>query len=194
MSYRGPLLGEPLALELHNTLYATRGRLVDGLETADALSAWLVAVADRLPAQAQGASPSRHPDFLALRDAVRDALHATLQGQPPPGAALKVINGAAALAPVTPLAVVRADGPPRADNRYHTADATDVALATIAADAIEVLTGPGRQHLRGCGAPGCVLVFQKDHPRRTWCSEACGNRARQARHYRRARQARLRDN
>jgi predicted RNA-binding Zn ribbon-like protein len=35
--------------------------------------------------------------------------------------------------------------------------------------------------LRACGAPGCVLMFVKDHPRREWCSVACGNRARQAR-------------
>ena len=32
-------------------------------------------------------------------------------------------------------------------------------------------------------APGCVLYFIKDHPRREWCSTACGNRARAARHY-----------
>jgi hypothetical protein len=41
--------------------------------------------------------------------------------------------------------------------------------------------------LRACGAPGCVLMFLKDHPRREWCSNACGNRARQARHYDRTR-------
>jgi predicted RNA-binding Zn ribbon-like protein len=34
-------------------------------------------------------------------------------------------------------------------------------------------------------APGCVLLYVSDHPRRQWCSNACGNRARQARHYRR---------
>ena len=69
-------------------------------------------------------------------------------------------------------------------------DPTDVALAALAADAIELLTGPERENLRACGAPGCVLIFLKDHPRRTWCSAACGNRARQARHYERSRRAR----
>ena len=29
----------------------------------------------------------------------------------------------------------------------------------------------------------CVQYFVKDHPRREWCSAACGNRARVARHY-----------
>jgi predicted RNA-binding Zn ribbon-like protein len=186
-TYPGPVRNEPLALELHNTLYAVRGELIDGLETDDGLSAWLAAIADRVPARALDADASRHPEFLALRDAVREALHAALEGEPVPAAALEVVNGVAGRAPASPFAVARADGPPRAETRYHTADGTDVALATVAADAIELLTGPDAEHLRACGAPGCVLMFLKDHPRRTWCSAACGNRVRQARHYRRAR-------
>jgi predicted RNA-binding Zn ribbon-like protein len=187
--YPGPLRQEPLALELHNTLYASRGELIDGLESPDDLRAWLAAIADRLPARARDAEASRHPDFLALRDAVRDALHAALEGKPVPAAALEVVNGAAARAPVSPLAVMGADGPPRAETRYHSADATDVALATLAADAIELLTGPDPERLQACGAPGCVLMFLKEHPRRKWCSAACGNRVRQARHYERTRRA-----
>jgi predicted RNA-binding Zn ribbon-like protein len=189
-SYPGPLRQEPLALELHNTLYAARGELIDGLESADGLSAWLAAIADRLPEPARDADASRHPEFLALRGAVRDALQAALEGEPVPASALEVINVAVGRAPVSPLAVVRPDGRLQAETRYHTADATDVALAALAADAIELLAGPDRERLRACGAPGCVLMFSKDHPRRTWCSAACGNRVRQARHYERVRHAR----
>jgi predicted RNA-binding Zn ribbon-like protein len=189
-TYPGPVRNEPIALELHNTLYAVRGELIDGLETTDGLSAWLAAIANRVPARAVDADASRHPEFLALRDAVREALHAALEGNPAPAAALEVVNAVAGRAPASPFAVARADGPPRAETRYHTADATDVALATVAADAIELLTGPNAEHLRACGAPGCVLMFLKDHPRRTWCSATCGNRVRQARHYRRAREGR----
>ena len=69
---------------------------------------------------------------------------------------------------------------------HHGTNRADVVLAALAGDAIELVTGPRRADLRACGAPGCVLVFLKDHPRREWCSNACGNRARQARHYRRA--------
>ena len=67
----------------------------------------------------------------------------------------------------------------------HGADRTDIVLAAFAADAIDLLTGPLRDEIRACGAPGCVLLYVRDHPRRQWCSNACGNRARQARHYRR---------
>jgi CGNR zinc finger len=48
-------------------------------------------------------------------------------------------------------------------------------------------TEPDATKLRACHAPGCVLYFVKSHPRRAWCSEACGNRARAARHYERVR-------
>jgi predicted RNA-binding Zn ribbon-like protein len=186
-AYPGPIRQEPLALELPNTVYAARGEPVDGIATTHGLSTWLAAIADRLPVRAAEVDSSRHREFLVLRDAVRDALHASLGGKPVPAPALEVINGMAARAPVSPLALVGADGQPRAETRYHTDDATDVALAAIAADATRLLTGPDRDHLRACGAPGCVLMFLKDHPRRTWCSAACGNRVRQARHYRRVR-------
>ena len=53
--------------------------------------------------------------------------------------------------------------------------------------AVRLFTGPERESLRACHAPGCVLYFVKSHPRREWCSVACGNRVRAARHYQRAR-------
>jgi predicted RNA-binding Zn ribbon-like protein len=56
-------------------------------------------------------------------------------------------------------------------------------------ETIELLTGDERPRLRACNAPGCVLYFVKDHPRRQWCSNACGNRARAARHYQRHRKS-----
>jgi predicted RNA-binding Zn ribbon-like protein len=189
-SYSGPLRREPLAIELHNTLYVAGGRAIDGLETKDGLSAWLAGLTPRLPAQAREADASRHADFLALRGAVRDALHAGLDRKPVPAAPLELINEAAARAPSSPRAVTRSRGGLRAETSYHGADPTDVALAALAADAIELLAGPGRESLRACGAPGCILMFVKDHPRRTWCSGTCGNRARQARHYERTRRAR----
>jgi predicted RNA-binding Zn ribbon-like protein len=116
----------------------------------------------------------------------------SVEGKRVPAAALDVINTAAARAPASPALVEPTNGVLHAELRHHTADATDVVLATFAADAVEVLTGPGREHLRACGAPGCVLLFSKEHPRRTWCSVACGNRARQARHYERVRKTRSR--
>ena len=57
------------------------------------------------------------------------------------------------------------------------------ALAAIADEAVELLTGPDAAALRACTAPGCMLFYRKDHPRRAWCSPRCSNRVRAARHY-----------
>ena len=141
--YPGPLRDEPLAIELHNTLYVAAGQAIDGL--AD-----------------QSAGP-----------------------QDP--AALDAINAASARAASAPMARWRPNAPPELGTSFLSATRRDVVLGAFAADAIELLTGRSREDLRECGAPGCVLLYLKNHPRRAWCSNACGNRARQARHYQRAR-------
>lgn len=97
--------------------------------------------------------------------------------------AIAEVNNAAAISPATPrlhllAGVLRRETPP-------SATATKDALSTVAAEAIELLTGEAGPRLRACHGPGCVLYFVKDHPRCAWCSATCGNRARAARHYRR---------
>ena len=57
----------------------------------------------------------------------------------------------------------------------------DAMLATIARDAVDLLTGPLVGRIRECSAPDCALLFvDTSRPgRRRWCStEACGNRVR----------------
>jgi predicted RNA-binding Zn ribbon-like protein len=174
--YAGPLRDEPLAIELNNTLYVMGGEPVDGLEAA---RPWLEAIAGRLPAGA-GAWPSAR-ELKDLRAAVRAALHAALEHAEPDPAALAALNAAAARAPRSP----RVEPGLVAATDHHGASRADIVLAAFAADAIDLLTGPRREELRACRAPGCILLFLRDHPRREWCSNACGNRARQARHYRR---------
>jgi predicted RNA-binding Zn ribbon-like protein len=188
-SYPGPLRDEPLAVELHNTVYAAGGKGLDGLDTNKGLAAWLAGIADRLPPAARGADPARRDDFVALRDAVRAALDASVKGRSIPAQALAAINSVAAAAPSSPRLRRAERGRLHAETDYGDAEPADVALAAIAGSAIDLLGGPERDNLRACGAPGCVLMFLKDHPRRAWCSGACGNRARQARHYERVHRA-----
>ena len=57
----------------------------------------------------------------------------------------------------------------------------EAALATLARDAIDLLSGPLAQRVRECEAPDCALLFvDGSRPgRRRWCAgEACGNRSR----------------
>jgi predicted RNA-binding Zn ribbon-like protein len=184
--YAGPLRDEPLAIELYNTLYASGGEGVDGLATEESARAWLDALSHRLPPGGSGRLPTR-AELVDLREPVRRALHAALEGEMPSRSSLELINGASVGAPRSPVALWRRAEPPVADVHLHGASRAEVVLAGLAVSAIELLTGPAGEALRACGAPGCVLLFLKDHPRREWCSTACGNRARQARHYARTR-------
>ena len=185
MAYAGPLRDEPVAIELHNTVYAAAGELRDGLADAASAAAFVRAIAPRLTSDGLpgGTGPSA-AELVALRAAVRAALGAAVAGELPDRSSLDAVNAAAARAASSARAVVRRGRVVRTVDR-HGADRADVVLAVFAADAIDLLTGPLRGEIRACGAPGCVLLYVRDHPRRQWCSNACGNRARQARHYRR---------
>ena len=182
-----PLLGEPLPIELANATYAARGALRDGLRTPEQLTAWLRDQRGRLT------TPLADDDLLGvstedlavarqLRDAIRALAAAAVKGQPPPPTQVAALNAVTRSAPS--WHELRWDGAPEAVT--HTlAGPVTAALAEIAESAVELLAGPQRHLLRNCQAPGCVLFFVRDHPRREWCSAACGNRARAARHYRR---------
>jgi predicted RNA-binding Zn ribbon-like protein len=102
----------------------------------------------------------------------------------PPGAGdLDAINHWAALPSLAPqlggdgrTVSWRAKSPARA------------ALATIARDAVDLLSGPWAGRVRECAAPDCALLFvDTSRPgQRRWCSmEACGNRSKTAAYRRR---------
>ncbi len=184
-----PLLGEPLAVDLINTVAAVGpgGALVDLITTPDALAAWLCAEAPRL---GTNGSPLDAPlpsleAVHALRGALRALFRAVLRGEPPDPAAVATVNRASAAAAPYAVLVWPAEGAPSAAVEHRAPDPAAVPLATIARSGIEILAGevPGRLH--ACEGPGCVLLFLASNPRRRWCSPTgCGNRVRVARHYR----------
>src|SRR5262249_46128205 len=146
-SYAGPLGDEPLAVELHNTLYARGGTVVDGLATERSAHAWLDALADRLPPQGSGRLPTR-AELIQLRDPVREVLHAALDRETSSRPSLDAINRISADAPRSPVARWRPAAPPIADVDIHGASRAEVVLAALAADTIDLLTGPRREALR----------------------------------------------
>ena len=182
---------EPLAVEFANTWYAVRGKEREGVGTPPELARWLGE--HGLPAGSSaeadaGAGAYAHldekavRDFLTLRDAIRSLLRSTTEGEPLPEAATTTVNKASEQVPRWPVlagTAVSGYGMIEMDN----AAPLPSARAQIARDAIALLGGPLREDVRACHAPGCVQYFVKDHPRREWCSAACGNRARVARHY-----------
>ena len=196
------LLGEPLAIELMNTVGADRDGVHDALDSDAGAAAWLRAVADRIGAEA-GTGPGRL-DADAVRPAagalceLRDALRrlaAEATGDPRPPATAPELTRPEAIATLNALAktwpelVWPADGHPARAYRTRGTSA-GLAVELIAHQGVELFTGPGRDRLRPCLAPNCLLFFAKDHPRREWCSPECGNRARVARHYQRHHPAR----
>jgi predicted RNA-binding Zn ribbon-like protein len=116
----------------------------------------------------------------ALRAAIRDLASAVVRNEPPPAGAVEEINRQVRLAP-------RWHELAWTDDPYSrtctTASPRSSVLAELASSAVELFAGEQRSQLRACEAPGCILFFVKDHARREWCSAACGNRVRAARHY-----------
>ncbi|MFB6839337.1 CGNR zinc finger domain-containing protein [Streptomyces sp. NPDC056361] len=107
------------------------------------------------------------------RDALWGLALARAEGAPPAPGELAAVNAAAAEAPL--VAVIAADG-----TRAWAPGATGTGLlATVARDAVELLTGPHADRIRVCGADDCALLFaDTSRPgRRRWCSmDRCGNR------------------
>lgn len=204
---KAPLLGEPLPVELMNTIWADRGGIHDALSTDAEALAWLRAVGPRLEEHAPGVTKwldSHRPTDLddaatelrRLRDALRRLTAETTQDPRTAAAsaisdrdqALEVLNQVAAASPSW-LAVDWPIGH-APESRLHFPQPAGSAIASmLAAEFIAMLASGNQPELRACLAPGCVLYFAKDHNRREWCSSACGNRARAARHYRRRKAA-----
>ena len=184
------LPAEPVPVRLMNTIWADTSGIHDDLTTTGDVRDWLLAteVSDRV----KTGTRQELERARLLRDALR-RLAAFLTNDPRQAAqsplidldeAIAAVNAMAAEAPRDLLALRQ--------GRLTLADDTTVstmtaALATVATDAVHLFTGPGGLRVRACQAPGCVLYFVKSHARREWCSEACGNRVRAARHYQRIR-------
>jgi predicted RNA-binding Zn ribbon-like protein len=185
-------MDEPLAVELMNTVWADRVGVHDALASAAQTRDWLDAIADREPLAAAAGGEELADRIRELRDAAR-RLAAEATDDPREAAAapiasaaeaVGVLNRAAARAPRWSQLEWPRDARP-ASTSATAGGADDALLAALAEQAIALFAGDDGTRLRPCLAPGCVLYFVGRHPRREWCSAACGNRARVARHYRR---------
>ncbi len=128
-------------------------------------------------------------DMAGLQMATAEVLHAAALAESPPEDAVDRINAASAAAAVAPQLNWPADGRPRMWLSTQ-AGSGGHALGILARAVIDLVTGPQRDLLRICQAPGCSEVYLATNSRRVWCSTTCGNRVRVARHAARARAAR----
>ena len=180
----GPLVGEPLALDLVNTVASPPGGEVDLLDSPDDLRAWLAAEQDRLDL-ADGQVDLRA--VRTLRAHITRAVEAARLGTAPPPEALRAITDAQKDAPA--YRELGWNGRTISITTRRPGNATAVLLTQLAEAAATLLASPAIGLVRRCEGPGCRMLFLPAHPQRRWCSPAtCGNRARVARYYRRHKQ------
>ncbi|WP_217182412.1 CGNR zinc finger domain-containing protein [Streptomyces sp. AC495_CC817] len=170
-----------LSLALANSAIALPGgHRVDFLGTPAQANHWL---AERGLAPADvGMREMCATQLRSLREQIRSLFASRTEGLPALPAALTAINDAMTRVPTAPLLLWdEKTGPYRASPRPTTA-IVDHSLATLAADAADLLTSPAAERLTACGSPPCTRYLIR-HGRRHWCSTRCGDRARAARAY-----------
>jgi predicted RNA-binding Zn ribbon-like protein len=151
----------------------------ESLHTPDDLARWVAE-----PPLAAAVTVAVTDDDLGeakrLRQAIWEAAQARAAGEPLPGAAVEVINRAAAAPALVPrMEPAGQAGPVAVRSAWAAPVTTAQVLATLAREMIEVLTGPLAERVRTCASDNCPLVFvDTSRPNaRRWCSmERCGNR------------------
>ena len=171
-----------VALDLANSAVAVSGgHVFDLLGTPDSANTWL---ADRgLAPTAFGMREQCAAQLRALREQVRALIASRVEQLPPPDSALAAVNDVMTRVPTA--ALLRWDGEQglRREASHPVTQALNHALAVLAADAAELLTGDDAPLLAACGAPSCRRYLLRTHGRRQWCSVRCGDRVRAARAY-----------
>jgi predicted RNA-binding Zn ribbon-like protein len=114
-----------------------------------------------------------------LREALYRLVRAAMAGQSPDPADVERANEAAARPDLTPQ-LTAPDGGPRPPLRWKADRPGPAALATVARDAVLLISGPLLDRVKECENPECSLLFLDDSQarRRRWCSmDRCGNLA-----------------
>ena len=178
-----------LVLDFANSAHVLPGEQVfDLLESPASATGWLVErELASTQAQLQEVCAGRLRDF---RDQVRALLAARIAELPAPPEGLAAVN--TALTSVPSASLLRWDeahGLHRAQ-MHPTDQVVDHALAVLAADAADLLTGSDAERLATCGAVPCRRYLLRTHASRHWCSVRCGDRVRAARAYARRTQSR----
>ncbi|MEU4842465.1 CGNR zinc finger domain-containing protein [Nocardia testacea] len=170
-----------VALDFADSAYVLPGgRFVDLLSTPTSTNRWL-AEHGLAPADA-GVQEMCATQLRVLREHVRALFAARVAQQPVLPGAVSAVNDALRL--VSTADLLHWDdtkGPYRAA-LCPPNEILDRALATLAANAADLLTGPDADFLTTCGSSPCNRFLIR-HGRRHWCSTRCGDRARAARAY-----------
>lgn len=149
------------------------------LLTTQDLEAWLAD--SSLDVEGLSCTPRELAAARRVARAIESGAQAAARNRRPPDDAVRLLNRAAALPPLTP----RLD-PLSRDFSWHKPN-VGAAMSEVARDALAMLGDPEqRRRVRTCANPDCGRLFYDDSRpgQRRWCSpERCGDQAR-ARTYR----------
>ncbi|MBS2532745.1 ABATE domain-containing protein [Catenulispora sp. NF23] len=150
---------------------APRERLTDPAR----LETWLRATG----LEVAEASPADLKKAVGLREAIYRIGSAIAAGEQPDSKAVRILNTVAAAGHAKPALEHGLAG-------WHLTKSTaaDDALGVLAADAIHILGGPDRNHIKNCEGPGCAGLFLDTSrgANRRWCSmNTCGNKVKKMR-------------
>ncbi|WP_457028501.1 CGNR zinc finger domain-containing protein [Kitasatospora sp. P5_F3] len=176
-----PGAADYLALDFVNSAVALPGgQFIDLLGTPGAANHWLTE-RDLAPADA-GVREMCATQLRSMREHIRSLFAARTAGVPALPTALSAVNAALTRAPTAALLYWdETNGPYRAAP-CPTTEILDHALATLAANAADLLTSPDADRLTACGSTPCTRYLLR-HGRGHWCSTRCGDRVRAARAY-----------
>lgn len=172
---------EHLSLALANSAIALAGgHTVDLLGTPAQANHWLTE-RGLAPVDA-GMREMCATQLRSLREQIRSLFASRAEGLPALPAAVRAVNDAMTRVPTAPLLQWDDKTGPYRATPHPTTAIVDHALATLAADASNLLTGPDADRLTACGSAPCNRYLLR-YGRRHWCSTRCGDRARAARAY-----------
>ncbi|MFE9623640.1 ABATE domain-containing protein [Streptomyces sp. NPDC006527] len=169
------------SLALANSAIALPGgHYIDQLGTPAAANQWLTE-RGLAPVDA-GMREMCAAQLRSLREQIRALFASRVAGLPALPAALAAVNDTLTRVPTAPLLQWDDKTGPYRAAPHPTTQIVDHALATLAADAADLLTSPDAERLTACGSAPCNRYLLR-HGRRHWCSTRCGDRARAARAY-----------
>ncbi|MFE0456607.1 ABATE domain-containing protein [Streptomyces sp. NPDC058914] len=175
------------SLALANSAIALPGgHYMDQLGTPAAANQWLTE-RGLAPVDA-GMREMCAAQLRSLREQIRALFASRVAGLPALPAALAAVNDTLTRVPTAPLLQWDDKTGPYRAAPHPTTQIVDHALATLAADAADLLTSPDAERLTACGSTPCNRYLLR-HGRRHWCSTRCGDRARAARAYARRTQS-----
>jgi predicted RNA-binding Zn ribbon-like protein len=169
------------ALDFANSAIALPGgQFIDLLGTPEAANAWLTQHG-LAPADA-GLREMCTAQLRSLREQIKVLFACRVSGLPVPPSALSAVNDALLRTPTVALLRWDHEDGPHREAPHPTTQILEHALAVLADNAADLLTGPDAERLTACGSPPCTRYLLR-RGRRQWCSTRCGDRARAARAY-----------